>query len=93
MEKFNTDDNNIRFIIESAFTKLEKANFRLWIAVIILILSLLGTNIAWIVYENSFNDVVVTQEVDAFSDGDSDLNINTLGGDNYGGESTRKTDN
>ena len=90
---FNTDDNNIRFIIESALAKLEKANTRLWIIVILLIVALVGTNAGWIYYENSFEDVVVTQEVDAESDGDSDLHINTIGGDNYGGESPCETDN
>ena len=90
---YNTDDNNIRFIIESALAKLEKANVRLWIVVIILIVALVGTNAGWIYYENSFQDVVVTQEVDAESDGNSDLNINTVGGDYNGGESTHQTDN
>ena len=86
---YSTDDNNIRFIIESALAKLEKANVRLWVVVIILIVALVGTNAGWIYYENSFEDVVVTQEVDAESDGNSDLNINTVGGDYNGGESTR----
>lgn len=87
--KYNTDDNNIRFIIESALAKLEKANTRLWIVVIILIVALIGSNAGWIWYESQYEDVVVTQEVDAESDGNSDLNINTVGGDYNGGESTR----
>lgn len=91
--KYSTEDNNIRFIIESALAKLEKANTRLWIVVIILIVALIGTNAGWMYYENSFEDVVVTQEVDAESDGNSDLNINTVGGDYDGGESTRETNN
>ena len=91
--KYSTEDNNIRFIIESALAKLEKANVRLWIVIIILIVALLGTNAGWIWYESQYEDVVVTQEVDAESDGHSDLNINTVGGDYNGGESTRQTDN
>lgn len=87
--KYNTDDNNIRFIIESALAKLEKANVRLWVVVIILIVALIGSNAGWIWYESQYEDVVVTQEVDAESDGNSDLNINTVGGDYNGGESTR----
>ena len=90
---YNTDDNNIRFIIESSLAKLEKANVRLWIIVIILIVALLGTNICWIVYENSFEEVTVTQEVEAMSDGDSDLNIRTIGGDYNVSESEGETDN
>ena len=83
--KYNTDDNNIRFIIESALAKLEKANTRLWVVVIILIVALVGTNAGWIYYENSFQDVVVTQE--AVADGESDINLQNVGGDFYGGES------
>lgn len=83
--KYSTEDNNIRFIIESALAKLEKANVRLWIVIIILIVALLGTNAGWIYYENSFEDVVVTQE--ATADGSSDINLQNVGGDFYGGES------
>lgn len=90
--KYSTEDNNIRFIIESALAKLEKANVRLWIVIIILIVALIGSNAGWIWYESQYEDVVVTQEVDAESDGSSDLNINTVGGDYNGGESTRETD-
>ena len=54
MVDFNTDDNNIRFIIESAFTKLEKANIRLWVVVIVLVLALIGTNAGWLWYESQW---------------------------------------
>ena len=90
---YNTDDNNIRFIIESSLAKLEKANVRLWVVVIILILALIATNTCWIVYENSFEEVSVTQEVDATADGDSDLNIRTIGGVYHVSESESDTDN
>lgn len=91
MEKFNTDDNNIRFIIESAFAKFEKTNFRLWVTIILLILALLGTNAGWIAYEMSFQEVVVTQE--AFTDGSNDIRLQNIGGSYYGGESeTDSTD-
>ena len=42
--------------------RMERANRRLWILCILLIVLLVGTNIAWIVYENSFEDIVVTQD-------------------------------
>ena len=90
MEKnFNTDDNNIRFIIESSLAKLEKANTRLWIIVILLIVALIGTNAGWLVYESQYEDSVTTQTVtqEATSDGDSDIVIKSVGGDYYGGES------
>lgn len=72
---------------ESTTARQERTIKRLWILCIILIMALLGTNAGWIYYEKQFEDVEVTQEVEATSDGDSDLNINTIGGDYYGGES------
>lgn len=60
--KFNTDDNNIRFIIESSLAKLEKANVRLWITVIILIVALIGTNAGWLWWDSQFEDIVTTTQ-------------------------------
>ena len=52
------------FAHESAMSRMERANKRLWIIVLILILALVGTNAGWIVYESQFADEVITQEVD-----------------------------
>ena len=49
--------------------------------VVILIVLLVGSNIAWIVYENSFEDCVITQDVE--QDADNGTN-NFVGGDYYG---------
>lgn len=78
---------------EAMAARQERTIKRLWILCIILIVSLLGTNAGWLWYEKQFEDVVVTQEVEATADGSSDLNLNTVGGDYYGGESESKTDN
>ena len=78
---------------ESATARQERTIKRLWIICLVLIFALLGTNAGWLYYESSFEDVVVTQEVEAQSDGDSDLNLNTIGGDYYGGESEGETNN
>lgn len=78
---------------EAMAARQERTIKRLWILCIILIVSLIGTNAGWLWYEKQFEDVVVTQEVEAIADGSSDLNLNTLGGDYYGGESESKTDN
>ena len=87
--EFSTDDNNIRFIIESALAKLERANTKLWIVIIILILALIGTNGYWIYTESQYEDVVtstqtVTQETE---DGGS----NTFSGDFIGGDYNGET--
>ena len=49
--------------------------------IVILIVLLVGSNIAWIVYENSFEDYVITQDVE--KDADNGTN-NFVGGDYYG---------
>ena len=78
---------------ESATARQERTIRRVWILCIILIIALIGTNAGWIYYESQWQvvDTTVTQEVEATSDGDSDLNLNTIGGDYYGGESEGET--
>lgn len=78
---------------ESATSRQERTIKRLWILCLVLIIALLGTNAGWIYWENQFEDVSVTQEVEATADGESDLNLNTVGGDYYGGESKSETNN
>ena len=80
---------------ESATARQERTIKRLWIICLVLIFALLGTNAGWIYYESQWQVVEnqVTQEIEATSDGDSDLNLNTIGGDYYGGESEGETNN
>ena len=63
---------------ESALARLERTNRRLFILCIILILLLLTTNLCWIYYENSFEDVVVTQDnangYNSYIGNDGDIN-------------------
>lgn len=88
------DEKMIPYIaFESATSRQERTIKRLWILCLVLIVALIGTNAGWIWYEKQFEDVVVTQDVDATADGDSDLNLNTIGGDFYGGESKSEADN
>ncbi len=49
---------------EGMMARMERTIRRLWILCIVLILLLAGTNAAWIYYENSFEDITVTQEND-----------------------------
>ena len=54
------------FAHEGEMSRMERANKRLWIIIIVLIIALVGTNAGWIIYENQFADEVTTieQEVD-----------------------------
>lgn len=73
---------------ESAMARAERANKRLWIALILVIVLLVGSNIGWMIYENQFEDVVTIQEVEQDTDGG---NNSFVGGDYYG--TSKSTDN
>lgn len=47
---------------EGEMNRAERANKRLWIIIIILIVALIGTNAGWIIYESQFSEVVTTVE-------------------------------
>lgn len=57
----------VPFIVHEAdMARMERNNKRLWIALILVIVLLVGSNIAWTVYESQFTDETTTveQEVD-----------------------------
>ena len=49
---------------ESAMARAERQSKRLVAVIVLLVLLLVGSNIGWLVYENSFEDIVITQEND-----------------------------
>lgn len=64
---------------EAAQSRLERIIKRLWITTIILIVLLVGTNVAWLIYESQFEyfeETTVTQ--DAQNDG-GDIIMNGTG--------------
>lgn len=52
---------------ESSLARMERQSKRLFILCIVLIVSLIGTNAAWIVYENQYVDSV-SETIEATSD-------------------------
>ena len=80
------------FCHEGDMNRLERVNKRQFVVILILIIALVGSNLAWIVYENQFEDVVTTTEIDAQQDGGG---VNIVGGGdvNYGAESEGNNDN
>ena len=54
------------FVHEADMARLERTNKRLFIVVLVLILSLIGTNCGWLYYESQFqvDQTTVEQEVD-----------------------------
>ena len=59
------EKDELRFTYEGALDKLHRIIKWLIVVIVILILSLVGTNLAWVLYENSFETetVRVEQEV------------------------------
>lgn len=51
-----------QYSIDAIASMAERTIKRLWILIIILVLLLFGTNAAWIYYESSFAEEVVTVE-------------------------------
>ena len=58
-----TDKNpgNVPYIAhESAMARSERNSKRLWIIILVLIVALIGTNLAWIIFESQFEVVEET---------------------------------
>ena len=49
---------------EMDMDRAERANKRLWVIIIVLIVALIGTNAGWLYYESQFTDEFISQEVD-----------------------------
>ena len=71
---------------ESAMARMERANKRTWIALILAIVLLVGSNIAWVVYEAQFEDVVETESYEAITDDGGTAIANGSGDVRYYGE-------
>lgn len=80
------------FTHEADMERLERANKRSFVLILILIVALVGSNLAWTIYESQFEDVVTTTEIEAQQDG-SGVNIVGGGDVDYGAESEGNNDN
>ena len=77
-------NKDVPFIIyEGTMSRFERTVKRLWMTTILLIVFLVGTNIAWLMYESHFEkSTTTTQRVMQSSDGKMASNV-FVGGD-YG---------
>lgn len=87
-----SDDKIPYIVFEGASTRLERTIRRLWILCIILIVLLVGSNGAWLYYENSFEDSVKIEQ-EAEWDDESNVIFNGTGNVNYGESKTDDNDN
>lgn len=71
---------NVPYIVhESQMARSERTIKRLWVLCIVMFLAFVVSNGMWVVYENSFEDISVEQEVDtgdgaAYVTGTGDIN-------------------
>ena len=84
MDEMNNPKDIPYIAYEAAQSRLERIIKRQWILCIILIVLLVGSNIAWLIYESSFE--YFETSIEAEQDGEG---VNIVGGGdvNYGAES------
>ena len=63
-----------------------------WVIVLLIVL-LVGSNLAWMIYENSFEDVVTTEEITVDAEDNGIANYIGNDGDIYNGEDYSKENN
>ena len=61
---------------ESAMSRADRQNKRLWILIILLVVLLVASNCAWLWYESQFETVSEIEEYDASADDDGNAVIN-----------------
>lgn len=77
------------YVHEAEVARSETHSKRWMIAALIAFLALIGTNVGWIIYESTYEDVVMTQTGTADGDG-STVNLTGVGSGDltyYGNES------
>ena len=83
--KSRKEPESVPYIVhEASMARMERQAKRLWIAVLLLIVLIVGTNGAWIWHESQFSDIETT--IEAEQDG-SGVNIVSGGNLDYGAES------
>lgn len=71
---------------ESAMSRADRQNKRLWIVVILLVVLLMASNCAWLWYESQFEIVDTTEEIMLEADGDGIANFIGENGDIHNGK-------
>lgn len=68
---------NVSYIVyESATARLDRIIKRLWVIILVLIILLVGSNLAWLYYESQFEQVTETTVTQDVRSGKGDANLN-----------------
>jgi hypothetical protein len=78
---------------ESSMVRAERQAKRLIAIIILLIVLLVGSNIGWMVYENSFEDVITSEEIIVDAEENGIANYIGNDGDIYNGKDYSKENN
>lgn len=79
-------NNSVPYIVhESEMARGERTIKRLWVLCIVIFLAFVISNCAWIIYESSYVDTTITQEVDT---GEGEAIVTGTGDINYGASET-----
>ena len=77
----------VPYAVLEDFKETAKANsFKWFIICLILIVLLVGSNVGWLIYESSFEEVVTTEEIIVDSEDNGTANYIGNDGDIYNGE-------
>jgi hypothetical protein len=78
---------DVPFVVyQATAARQERQIRRMWIVILLLICALIGTNLSWIVYENSFEETVTTEEIIVNADNNGNANYIGQDGNIYNGE-------
>lgn len=95
-EKNNQETCVHGYPFERVLWRMDKTIKRLWVALLIVFVTLVCTNVAWLIYEAQFQEEIYTYEVqqDSGTGGTNTYtdNVVNLGG-GYNGETNDKSDN
>jgi len=81
---------NYEFALESQGARLERTNRRMFIVVLVLVVALIGSNLAWLYYESQFSKTVKIEQ-EAESD-NGNVILNGTGELHYGEGQTDSND-
>lgn len=94
MSEVNTERENVytEHQHEREMTRVEIQAKRWFIFAMILLFLFVGTNLAWVIYENSFQDIVLEQEADSGEGGYASVYGAGIGDVNVGESKTDDPD-
>ena len=89
-EDNTTERERVRYYMEIMTATMERTIRRLWILALVLVILLVGTNIAWLWYESQFETVLTTEtQLDVQQEAENNSRNLVIGGDWYGDEAAR----